>query len=1699
MGTLWEPGKKVKEMTKGFALNQNKSWTLRALMALLALAATLNATTRANADATNYASQRRQIRACVLVSNASKDIINPTSGPQNVTPHVFYLMDRRMDLKPGGWDFVNPLAPSTITPAMVARWQTRSATDTTANDSSIFYSGAQLTKNFGAYWEVNLDTVSSEDLQKFDVVLMAFRNNRIYFSAPERDKLRRFADAGGAIWIDDEGEGFDFNAQIGNPFLVNLNFDQNLSYDAKDRNILASAHHPIVNYPYTIGFADAQAVGAYGNSGRHMHGSADIVGLLTPVISRFVNGNGQKGPKPYVSAGDYGAGHIIITSGVAYGINNYVGGVNAGEGNNSGVLSGDNINGVQPVDLKLAFNMIAWTTSVPTSNGNTRRVSASNEFTGSQLGRKFQTVATGGSSNPGSGAVFHKGVIFYVGRNAPQPGQAATDNWLRAFDANPSGDLDGDLNPDDGLRDRALGTPYDEIWRDNLTGQGFGVAADEWVSTPTILSVYDRSGARPVSRDILTVMTSTGKTLAFDAFPRSNSGQLLSSSPVLWQVASDTSVDYRDSLQFNNLTLPMPSPAYSEGVLFTLVDIKVPNAPIDNWRVLPVNPVNGSSIFGSKPTYDIGNTCAPYPLAVANDPANAQLPGFTVPSGPLTVGYIRDTATGALEKMIYVPCRPLAGNDGKSVVYGQIFSVRDEPLIPLDGVSNTNFKANGNRSLWPWFAPPRGGPAFQNANQALFPTIRIVRRRIDGSFVSNEELSFVKGDFTVNYGDGGQVAPNRTLWVHLDTPRVSALNPRDEISVDYTLDWPDAPLLVTNGSPVPTTGELTRFSKDRRNYVYVLDPRNNEAYFTGAVALDPGTDSLIMNAAWTNNTQLPDRVYAMRDQNLGGGPESAWFRWMFAPHAGSLTANSGKFGTETVAPRIVNGDNFLPADTANPPAPDGFYAANFNIVGSPAVLNGIVYVVGTSVMRRPDSTSYTATVVFALNANPTMTFTLSGITLPITTDGTQLKQIDVIRSTIAPGQPQYVTLTEGTNFTLDHESGTVTIFNSRQGNGEMFNTALPIYVQVGGSAAPPVPLTDPTTGSADYRPINNLLWFMIIPNHNPGGGGQNRPNPLYSLLGSVVPASGPTVYGDALHFGTTDGRIASINLRGVKNGAQAGVYDNNSLRIHTQNTLTDGNGNGINQAISNPPLATTNTMAVGTPQGLSALENQITLIADNNRLLELDYGGNAVWSLDATRSATVVGGTIGAGVTDTGQTAVTKTPISRPNIARRSSLSEFIVADTGNNRVMQIDRGGNIVWELRSVTDDMHFLRPGDPTSLNQPTDVDTYLQFPDTGPLVVYNRDTKVTYSYTGPFYALHYIIADSGNYRAIEVVDAYGPDGQALTLAGSDGSTITMRRQVIFATRSLSEQNLRLRYRTIQQFYDAGSNATFMVAAIDNLRQSPLDPGTVAAGDNGSDATGPGGSIVVLRRYEPDNNGALTNSTRQGDTAAIISALVFKDNAGNVVKRQQVSNPSWFKRFEYADRTNPNNPQPSSRYILADDNGCYEIEPQGSDAVVVWALTTDDYYYLTGRRLRPASIQRLNQADYDAASNSFYPHYLITNRYVGEDNVPDVFGFPAAGRGDIHGEVFEIRGSDYYKTKDGNNLYNGYRQTAARLYRPAGVFLDRNQTGAITWLVPNETIPRNNVGVIVPGRIRRSIGSPDAATTTGLFDQPTFSDRPY
>jgi hypothetical protein len=347
-----------------------------------------------------------------------------------------------------------------------------------------------------------------------------------------------------------------------------------------------------------------------------------------------------------------------------------------------------------------------------------------------------------------------------------------------------------------------------------------------------------------------------------------------------------------------------------------------------------------------------------------------------------------------------------------------------------------------------------------------------------------------------------------------------------------------------------------------------------------------------------------------------------------------------------------------------------------------------------------------------------------------------------------------------------------------------------------------------------------------------------------------------------------------------------------------------------------------------------------------------------------------------------------------------------------------------------------------------------------------------------------------------------------------GGNAAPFAMLRQVNFISSSYGVQGARYRYRsvqrlvmrngdlkdpanpqnlTLQNLYDPAlpndAIRLLTLSAISNARLAGLGP----VGQNIDDPSagqvfqpgGAGGSLVVMNEA--------------GNPGVIVSNLRIP-TGGASFRTQPIVNPTWFSAFTELGVGGTLR----VKYLLADDNGCYQMAP-GVDAmtgqtimVVEWLITTDDYYRMTGKRLKPASVRRLVSA-VTFGPNTGLHRFLITNKFTGEDN-PSVFGVPynnsgilangnIRGPSEFHGEVFELDPTTFDITLPGH----GYQQD----YGALGNFLVKNPAASIVWRTPTESIPDPVLGPV--GVIKRFIGDPNKATSTAVLEQPAYGDRPF
>ena len=1703
--------------------------------------------TAARADATNYTNQKRTIRACVLVTEATQDGNGGGSiYPSNVTPHVFYALDNRADLKPGNFIFDNPRAPEIITQDIYNRWLQRSqangnndrAFSNGTPESLLFQVGAQCTKNMGAYWEVNLSNVTAQDLQQYDIVLMPLHGTRgnmgVQFTPLERERLRHYVDQGGTIWMENEGEGS--NAFGSGNFFSLMN--TGAQPGANSPISVVAAHHPLLNYPYYISAQNAYGLSVQNSMNSNVFvdagaaNTAKAIGGASLLLSQATAPILRKNGSTTVFAGDYGAGHLLVTSAnIAGDINNYMLSGNsrgvAGSsviGSNDGAVSGNNLEGIPPVDLKFAYNLASWISSVPAPGSNQRRTGATQENIGSSLAVKWSPIPIQNPANVGSGATIYKGLTFWVDGN----------NYVHAFDTNPQVSLSGNSNPDDGIPDLIYGFPYDEVWNDTKGTRLLPAASSGRVSTPTVVTVTDP--ATQLIKEALAIQASDGSLnivpMAFGGLQQGTAiavkrgtGDMLPSLATTPPMAGATPKSSAGAPFGNPFPKPVPAPAYSEGVLFGLTfnNPKGTNNEL-GWRIEAIDLLatlrsgsTATSVFGKSD----GSDAAPSPNA-----GGQGLPGFFNPQGSLTVGEVRDPNTDAVDKVVYVPCAADDTPPGTSgAVYGVWYSTRAERLRAMqltDQVAefpaNRTFLPSGDRARVPWFVSNGGAPGTINLN----PVVNVIAYNTDASVAGIRTLAYGT-DFSVIYKTDGEytlVDPTNPASRSFTTPAGARMhvilntapNANEVVFVDYTLDWPGTDINGVSPSPVDMAVITARKFQ-------TFPPMTNNAMtpeFSGGIALS-GDDNLLIgetNLRVSGNTDrpLPDRVLSVRDSYLGvdsntvpgntvGRPGGAQNRrrtnttvnWMFSPNENVTldSAYDGNFSGYQLRSRLLDPVNKQPI-------------YDFKVIGSPISSNGTVYVLGEGYKTAQSAGAGNTpapdyTVLLALRENVDATVDVGPIV-----EGAQLELYQP--SFLNPGSR--IKLTQDTDsqdgeFSLERVQdvstgnfkGLAHIHSFSPRTGDSFNLALPIWVQPAGTQGG-------TGGVAKYNPqtgygvLDNLQYYVVIP----------AQAGLIPNVPPVIATSGPSISGNTLYFaadgtnrfasgGKAISGVVTVDLVRAVNSQNGNPVDSQGVPIvATTPALTDvttGNPLATMYPSIHPPLGTTNVMIATNGQSITGMDNGLILIADSHRLLEVDAGGNASWSMEATRTHTLVGNN---NIADGG---IASTPISlaRPATARRFELNDFLVVDTGNNRIVGVDRGSTTRFEVSGFQDGAKLLPPGDSLSLNQPTDVETFPE-PFKTSYSITNRNTNVTYTYNGGGTAYHYLIADGGNYRILDLVDVYDANGQLVNLTPSDGSAnISGEKLLSFVSRSLGEQNKRYRYRTVQQFQFSGVN--YIITTVANVRQGDTG-GVGVVGNDATNFEGPGGSLMVIQRSDsgPNPNGSGPNLAA-GDVYNIINSFRVADANGQFTQRQNISNPTWFKQFSVADTTQGigNNPVQVPRFLLADANGCYILRFDNAlkDYVTDWKLTANEYYYMTGRKLQATSITRETLADYSTSRNKFEARLLITNGYSGTDNIPAIFGAGWA-QGVVQGEVFEINAAQYYPVSAAGKATYGYGYNPYRRYGVNSGNPIINTQGPITRMIPNEKT------AVQGGRfvIKRSIGSPDNGLSTFILEQPQYAEKP-
>ncbi len=1647
------------------------------LLCALGTAAALLLPRKAHAQAFTYSTTRRTFKVGNLLIESTTPVdpatkIRSVVGPENTAPYAFFIADARTDLKPLNWEFVNPLAPNIVTADIKARWDAR-------DPSARYQSGQQVTKNMAAYWEVFLNEATVEDLLQFDLLFITGHRD-LRFSAAEREKLRKLVDAGGIIWIEDSG---GLAIKQDGRFFLDLQFRR--LTNGNGGPVINVPNHPLLISPYRLTYPEIANLGDKNYGGQYLSAfpinetgdPRNNSGAAPPEPDVLINIIGNSAaPKsngvalPYIAAGIYGSGAVIASAAdVGDDINNYAGGSLPA---NRGAFSGPNIQTAHAEDLKFLYNMVAWGSANNTERRNARRTASGFESVGAPLVNLFDFTSEGTPASSivasRSAPLVFKTVLFVSGNG---PTASGTGPVLRAYDTQPGRDMDGDGNPDDGLPDLALGAPYDEIWRVDLPGGTATGGTPVTPSAPTAVTLSEPGTGRAF--DAVFVTLPDGRLTGYEAFTATN-GRLNFAPRVLsgYPNASDlpggayTALPGRPGVA--------PSPVYFGGRMF----VAQPDG-----RIRCVNAFTGVTLWHSLDATTLSS-------------------GSLNPLGSPTVGFTRFQALpsaaysggNTLDLMLYQPAQEPnttgSGNTGRILPF--FLGTRNEVIVtPADRMNlfyNTRIYAGPGQERYD-VARPRGPPGGNDDPSFIVPRIRVFSK---GEFNLSARANYEAGNESRLYEGQWQVS-SASLGAAVGQIKIVPKPPNTSlpttpidpdqfiVAVDYDV------LYQTNqyGKPGGLSGNGSRDTQNGGNGVL----RTNGAFVAGmeAVALSP-TDLLIYSAMESEGTTAPlGSIYATIEQPYAGGTKA---RWRFTLHGGQPAAGGGE--DEAPIQNLLSFVGDYPNIQASPPASTGTPLTGLVPVGAPIVTNDNV----TYVLASARQGSEFRSVLMAFRTNQETVLNVGPMT-----GAPQVFQVNALTGAQILIQPN--------QYTVDAARGKITITNYQPsaggaGGGQGVASASQSFL---------VTVTTPpgqTSVNQIHAPLNSLfrddfsplLWYYVLPGE---------------------PQSSPTLSGDVIYFtvqtapgGRTTHAVVGLDANPtatnptVKRGQQVAEDFMNHLRWQQR---LEGLDRSLITATGSP-VGAQGVMAVNTDKGTFVFEDALTLIADGKRILEANADGSVVWSLDSTTRRTVAGGELPVydangnpvptnppGLPNQGRIVEERKPISRPSTVRRLGPGDMLIADTGNNRVVRVDRSGRVLWNLERVSDPFRILASGDPETLNSPMDVQVW---------------TAINYDNSGTptGYEVHYLIADAGNFRLIEVVDFFDQAGRIRVLDTPEGRE-RGQHVLVWTTRTGSREGRRLRYQSVQRFVGSDTvNGTLVngvpivVAVVGNMRAAG------AATTASADFTGGALVGVNYRPYNPlntayplvDNNGNRVDNFNpwpaerlaqeppvNGLLGESVDDLVLLNPADATFRTlKRITRPLYFQQVTLAELPNSRlqgaPPVPGRRqvYLLADAEGVYEIEPRivningqrRSVRYVTWSFTQNDYHRMNGVQINddgtgtvlpgarlalpsgsltaeqvrnlprfvPASVRRLPSGN-----------YLITNAFTGASSFFQNRQFL--------GEVFEV---------------DPFRNGTTRI-GSGGTF-------------ENLSIPR--LFPVGPGLNQQQMGRGNAGNTN-LLEQPLFADR--
>lgn len=1553
-----------------------------------------------------FSGRRLPVNVGVLV------IESQTSGgePTNYAPHVWGQLEKDRAVKPAAWSFTNPRANSSLTDFMQNRWLNRGV-------GVVPPSGTRMTKDDGPYWEVDLDDANDVQLSNYDALLLVV-SGTVSLNSLEREKLRKYVDQGGLLWVDVADGGvpaFD----VTNPLPIPMLFSTN------NASLLVDPAHALVSYPNTIAPGELGTLFSAGTGVIEVPGAAPggqtqgwvlVDGLkLDPVV----------GPSPQamtLGLAKIGDGYMMVTT-------RYVAGaLNQGRNPAGQIVANGGFRSFPPAfnnvfasAAKLVVNALSLRASSSTNLANGRHTNAIAVDISAPLLKRFETTQV--SPMADTSPVLYKNRIVMLAR----------DGRVYVLDATASNDIDGDGNPDDGLVD-IPGSPIDILWRSqSIVGAGRG-------STPTCTELVRPNDNADGDDAVLVHVVEANQPSTVYQFPFNSWGDNVLETN---RYQSDTNTTPTPASGFSVPQKAPASPSVHEGLAY-VADITEANNALGRVWVI--------DLIGQAEMMSAGR---PWQIQLA--------PRMAAVDGPATVGYIpiQDNSGGA-DKVLYVPTQPDAA---RSAGFVSIWAgVRGEAPVSVQRTANTlTITTRASLQNLPIYAS--GGTGQPSLDLKLTVLDTATGRPFTGASMAGMFL----GNPIVNGSQNGTIRID--LGGFGSALDFTGPNPTAAIRVDYTLDWGRA----------GTGPGLAAADNYIRGDVQLPDEAGNGRRVLGSIALGP-TGNIFVVTAPADLTRPGGSLFALRER--GRGDFNMLYRWEAFDQLNLLTSGSSGLSRVPYDGCVVDYDGLLSF-----PGIGAFLNRPMTIqrfATGPVVRGNRVYAALNSAKQFPFPTGNErfTTSVMAFEADPRpLEMIVEGLG-----QNFALVQPDPgrsIRPPSGPFEPNVLSVLQQIQFqtSVVNNFSRVSLNSVASVSRGRFRDALicnlPIIARRAGSSdmviQPDAGVADGTLvpGNADGR-WNPQKWQIVINGMETTGnmfvsgdtlyfgGGSFLPGFLENGFGSMPQKTG-FLYAMDLRIGANDLRepsgrqpwqvgplrnweryLSLIDPEPSGNGVTPSPYviwpSNKGVRSFDDFRVR------VRQAVLGSPSAPAPLFGlIGGSDALLAWNGGTTfafsrsdlLVTDESRIIRIDPSGAPLWSVDATTKGGQ-DGEIGSS-----QTSVN---LARPTRAYAIGGNNYLIADPGNNRIVKIDSSGR---ELRTITKfnlDPIFLPEGVPanaiTKLAAPRDVLTFNtiesdlkvnQMVTNGQLSrAYNRRLSGAAEYW-----IHYVIADTGNQRVIELIDRYEYDSGRGVIGpiakiddpSSDAPVVTVAgipRRLIPAIGMLKWQikseltRKQYSYNSIDRQWvtDVTGSHPIYAFGFGNVEPAPSSFGMPGAGamDN---HVGAGG--VVL--YDPDRGGsavitsfnmpAVPNSSFWNDQTAAFG-IQSVDNVYATAGPRKISGLR-AATLSYVGGV--------LSVMISDSNGVYELVQNGSAWDARWALPREAYIVMRRSWVNPMSPTVMLPTSKNPMG--FLPTFarrlnsgevLIVNGFVGKYRVASLPVIPSFGitPGDpFGGEVVVLDGS--------------------------------------------------------------------------------------